>query len=236
LDSHETGRRDLLGLGDDESAASTGHTNLRYEAPREEVVKDEREPAARQTLDEGLLQALRASQQEGSVEIRWQHLCNLEGGLSFRGAAVERVFFAGPILGLPTVWMKEEDQWVYDLALDTAEKVLLARITSDADALREELQREGVQAAQKICNNWREHLNAVILAGQDDQKAELYRRSTRFLTNWEVELIPNSYKNKGLTWDELTDVSECEQGKVGAMGTAAPMARNVEERIGCPEM
>jgi UDP-N-acetyl-D-mannosaminuronic acid transferase (WecB/TagA/CpsF family) len=49
-----------------------------------------------------------------------------------------RVFFVGPILGieagtregLPTAWMKEEGQWVYDLAPDTAEKVLLARIIS----------------------------------------------------------------------------------------------------------
>ncbi len=195
-----------------------GHMNLRYEAPREGEVKDEGEPAARQTLDEGLLQALQASQREGTVEIGWQYLCNLEDGLSFLGAAVERVFFAGPILGIPAgthegllmVWMKEENQWVYDLALDTVEKVLLAQITSDADALREELQREGFQAAARIHNSWREHLDAVILAGQDDQKAELYRRSTRVLTDWEVELIPNSCKNKGLTWDELTDASECE--------------------------
>jgi hypothetical protein len=106
--------------------------------------------------------------------------------------------------------MEEEGQWVYDLALDTAEKVLLARITGDADALREELRREGLHAAARIRNSWREHFDAVILAGQDDQKAELYRRSTRVLTDWEVELIPNSCNEKGLTWDELTDASECE--------------------------
>jgi hypothetical protein len=213
--SHETEEHKLPGVGDDERPVSTDHTNLRYEASREEEIKGEQEPAPYQPLDEGLLQALRASQREGSKHIRWQYVCNLESGLSFLGAAVERVFFAGPVEGfaagtregLPTAWMEEEGQWVYDLALDTAEKVLLARITSDADALREELRREGLHAAARIRNSWREHLEAVILAGQDDQKAELYRRSTRVLTDWEVELIPNSCKEKGLTWDELTDAS-----------------------------
>jgi hypothetical protein len=144
----------------------------------------------------------------------------LSRGLACLVAAAERVFFVGPVEcfepgtrdGLPTAWMEEEGQWVYDLALDTAEKVLLARITSDTDALCEELQRNGLQAAAKIHNSWREHLDAVMLAGQDDQ--ELYHRSTRVLTNWEVELIPNSCKNKGLTWDELTDASECEAERI----------------------
>jgi hypothetical protein len=219
--SHETERHTAPRVGDDEKTGSTDHTNLRYEASREGEVKSEREPVPSQPLDEGILQALRASQQEGTRQLRWQFLCDLERGLSCLGAATERVYFAGPVEGvkpgtregLPTAWMEEEGQWVYDLALDTAEKVLLALITSDADALREELRREGLHAAAKIRNSWREHLDAVILASQEDQKAELYRRSTRVLTDWEVELIPESCKEKGLTWDELTDVSESETGR-----------------------
>jgi hypothetical protein len=62
MDSHEMGKHNLLGVGDDKKSASTDHTNLRYEAPREGVVKDEREPASHQFLEEGLLQALQASQ------------------------------------------------------------------------------------------------------------------------------------------------------------------------------
>ena len=216
--SHETEEHLAPGVGGDEKAGSADHTNLRYEAPREGEVKSERKSVPSQPLDEGILQALRASQQEGTRQLRWQFLCDLERGLSRFGTATERVYFAGPVEGiapgtregLPTAWMKEEGHWVYDLALDTAEKVLLALITSDADNLRGELKRGGLRAASKIRNSWREYLDLVILAGQDDQKAELYRRSTRVLTDWEVELIPESYKDKGLTWDELTDVSECE--------------------------
>ena len=67
--SHETEEHPAPGVGDDEKTGSTDHTNLRYEASQEGEVKSEREPVPSQPLDEGILQALRASQREGTQQL-----------------------------------------------------------------------------------------------------------------------------------------------------------------------
>jgi hypothetical protein len=137
--------------------------------------------------------------------MKWNHLCRLEETQKFMGGAAEHVLLLGPVCDFPPgtkerlslQWVEECDSHAYDLALGTAERVLLEVLQNNSTAIRNKIAKAGRDGANHMRQQWREILDGALVPGQEEQWAELWRRTTRQITDWEVELITECSLKRG---------------------------------------
>jgi len=168
---------------------------------------------------------LTASQDVGEDERKWLLLCRHEETRAEVNPLEERVLYAASICGyapgerkgLPVKIVAWTRQNAYSLSLDTAEGLLIEILLEHSRDIRRGICTQGRVGAEKIRRRWRNILDSILVIGQDVQRAELWRRTTRILTDWEIELIPG-YKVQDVTWDELTDAEESEVARAERAG------------------
>ena len=142
----------------------------------------------------------------------WKYLSAQEDGQAVLGIHTERVYYLEPIFGrpagstkgLPYVWRPSRGQCAYHITLDTTEKVLLSQLSGSREIARAKIKKRGREAADELHESWSHYLMIVLDVGQDIEMAELWHRTSRLLTSWEVELLLE-FAEPESSWEELTD-------------------------------
>ena len=114
------------------------------------------------------------------------------------GPLAERVLYAGAIQGYPPgtreglvlVYNGEPPRAVYKVTLDSAERALKSELQSRAAEMRKTIQRFGEEGAQIVRAEWSAAIAELVVERRIGQRAEMFRRTTRVIEEWEAELIP----------------------------------------------
>ncbi len=104
---------------------------------------------------------------------------------------------------MPYVWLPSRGRYAYHITLNNAEKVLLSQLSGSRDIACTKIKDKGHEAADEWHESWAQILKVVLAEGQDIKMAELWRRTSRLLTSWEIELLPE-YAEPKSSWEELT--------------------------------
>ena len=209
-----------------ESEGPSDSANLGHGGQRNEKEDSGRQPVPTKTQQmKDQLRMLTASQNVGEAERKWLLLCQHEETRAVVNPMEERVLYAASICGyapgerkgLPVKIVAWTRQYAYSLSLDTAEGLLTEILLEHSQDIRRGICTQGRVGAEKIRRRWRDILDSTLVIGQDVQRAELWRRTTRILTDWEIELIPG-YKVRDVTWSELTDAEESEAARAERAG------------------
>ena len=85
-------------------------------------------------------------------------------------------------------------------------------LQNNSTAIRKRIADKGREGANEIRQEWKGILDGVLVPGQEEQRAELCRRTMQQITDWEVKLIPH-YLVQSKKWLEMTDESEAEAAR-----------------------
>ena len=226
-------------MGESESEGPSDDTNLGHSGQRDEKEDSGKQPVPAKTQQmEDQLRMLTASQDVGEDERKWLLLCRHEETRAEVNPLEERVLYAASICGyapgerkgLPVKIVAWTRQNAYSLSLDTAEGLLIEILLEHSRDIRRGICTQGRVGAEKIRRRWRNILDSILVIGQDVQRAELWRRTTRILTDWEIELIPG-YKVQDVTWDELTDAEESEVARAERAGLEHRARRDKKRQL-----
>ncbi len=80
--------------------------------------------------------------------------------------------------GLSLQWIQEHDPYAYNLTLGTAEKVLFKVLHHNSADIRSKIAETGHDGANHVRQQCRELMDKALVLGQEEQRAELWRRTT----------------------------------------------------------
>ena len=148
---------------------------------------------------------------------RWFSLCRWDAQGDLLGGPTERIYYLGAICGmepgdrpeLGVDWCAAARKPAYLLRLDTAERVLVDLLTLNRPDVEEGLETRGIPHAIAVRQEWAKIMKGLLVETRPGQHAELWRRTSRVLDDWQRKKIPG-YDAGEASLDDLVSESESE--------------------------